>query len=145
MFTIEEIREHLQDRPDRNFLLDEEEFTDKQIEIGFKSAVDAFNSFPPAHVQYSGGLGNPRFRDIVLEGTLSRMYRGKYLQHFRNQLDFQDGGAAGSIDNKGQFYQQASELMWQNFERRSKDIKRYININQAFGNIGSDYETLPFY
>lgn len=144
-FTLVEIREHLQDFPERNFLLDEEEFTDRQIEIAFKAAVSAFNSFPPIHIQFTAGVANSRYKDIILEGTLARLYRGKYLEQFRNQLDFQDGGAAGSIDNKGQPYLQASETMWANFERRSRDVKKYLNINDSFGQIGSDYETLPFY
>ena len=144
-FSIEEIREHLQDFPSKNFLLDEEEFTDDQIAIGFRDAVDSFNSFPPAHIMFVGGFTNPTLKSIILEGTLARIYRGKALQQLRNQLDFQDGGAAGSIDNKGQFYQQIAEQFSQNFERRSRDWKQFTNINQGFGSLGSDYQTLPQY
>lgn len=144
-FSIQEIREHLQDYPDQNFLLDEEEFTDKQIEIAFRDAVDSFNTFPPVHITFTGGFSNPILKSIMLEGILARIYRGKALQQLRNQLDFQDGGAAGSIDNKGQFYQQIAEQFSQNFERRARDWKKFININQGFGELGSDYDTLPYY
>ena len=145
MFTSIEIRQHLQDFPDKNFLLDENEFTDKQLELAFKMAVSAFNTYPPLHIQFTGGTTNRRFADILLEGMLGRLYRGKALEQLRNQLDFQDGGAAGSIDNKGQFYDQIASRFEQNFERRSRDAKKFINMNEAFGHIGSDYETLPFY
>jgi hypothetical protein len=145
MITAEEIRHHLQDFPDKNFLLDEEEFTDKQLEVAFRLAVSAFNDFPPTHISYTGGTINQRFADILLEGMLARLYRGKALEQLRNQLDFQDGGAAGSIDNKGQFYDQIAERFSQNFERRALAVKKFINLNDGFGHIGSDYETLPFY
>ena len=145
MFTAEEIRQHIQDFPDKNFLLDEEEFSDKELEIAFRAAVSAFNDFPPLHIKFTGGNINQNFADILLEGMLARLYRGKALHQLRNQLDFQDGGAAGSIDNKGQFYDQIAERFSTNFERRATQVKMYININQGFGHIGSDYETLPFY
>lgn len=145
MFSAKEIRQHIQDFPHKNFLLDEEEFDDKQLEIAFRAAVSAFNDFPPLHIKYTGTTINQRFADILLEGMLARLYRGKALEQLRNQLDFQDGGAAGSIDNKGQFYDQIAERFSQSFERRATQAKIYINVNQGFGQIGSDYETLPFY
>lgn len=144
-FSIEEIREHLQDFSEKNFLLDEPEFTDKQISIGFKDAVDTFNTTPPIHITFSGGFANPILKSMMLEGTLARIYRGKALEQLRNQLDFQDGGAAGSIDNKGQFYQQIAEQFSQNFQRRVAEWKKFVNINQGFGELGSDYQTLPQY
>ena len=145
MFTLEEIREHLQDRPERNYLLDDEEFSLKEIEIGVKAAISGFNSMPPTHIRVD--LKNPSdsLKDIMLEGILSRMYRGKSLQHFRNQLNFQDGGAAGSIDDKGQFYQQVASQMWSDFERRSKEYKIYTNLDSGYGELHSDYNDLPTY
>lgn len=144
-FSVQEIRTHLQDVPGKNFLLDEEEFTDREIEIGFKDAVDSFNTFPPIHITFAGGLSNPTLKSILLEGTLARMYRGKALEQLRNQLDFQDGGAAGSIDNKGPQYQQIANFLSESFSQRAKEWKKFVNINQGFGEIGSDYETLPYY
>lgn len=144
-FSIEEIREHLQDYSGKNFLLDEEEFTDREIEIGFRDAVDSFNTFPPVHIRYTGGTSNSSLKSILLQGTLARIFRGKSLSQLRNQLDFQDGGAAGSIDNKGQYYSQIAENFSQDFERRASQYKRFINLNQGFGSLGSDYQSLPFH
>ena len=145
MFTLEEIREHLQDKPNRNYLLDEEEFTSGEIDIGFKAAISGFNSIAPTSITIDIKSINDTIKDIILEGILARIYRGKSLQHFRNELSFQDGGASGSIDNKGQFYQQIATQMWADFERRSKEYKIFTNLDEGYGKINSDYNDLPSY
>jgi len=143
MLTVELIRQHLQDFPDKNFLLDEDEFSDKEIEVGLRLAQEGYNSIPPLHIVFNGRANN--LNDVILEGTLSRMYRGKAYQHARNELNFQDGTAAGSIDNKFQYYQSMAASMWQDFERRAQQVKKYLNISEGFGSIGSEYKTLPDY
>ena len=143
MLTIELIRQHLQDYPARNYLLDEDEFSDEEIEAGLRLAQEGFNVIPPLHIRFTRmarGLD-----DLMLEGTLSRMYRGKAYQQARNELNFQDGTAAGSIDNKFQYYMQVSQTMWQEFERRAQQVKKYLNISDGYGGLGSEYRTLPDY
>lgn len=143
MLTVELIRQHLQDFPGKNFLLDEDEFTNQEIEAGFRLAQEGYNTIPPLHIRFTAQANN--LDDIMLEGTLARMYRGKAYQHARNELNFQDGTAAGSIDNKFQYYMQISGAMWQDFERRAQQVKKYLNISDGYGSLGSEYATLPDY
>ena len=145
MFTVDEIRVHIQDFPEKNFLLDEEEFSDEQLEMGIRAAISGFNSIPPVHLQINTRNMTQALKDIMLEGVLAHVYRGKSLQHFRNQLNFQDGGAAGSIDDKGQFYQGLASQMQSNFENRVANFKRFQNMDDGFGELSSDYSGLPMY
>ena len=143
MITLEMIKKHLQDFPSKNFLLEEDEFTKEEIEIAFKLAQEGYNSLPPVHIIFSSASN--RLDDIILEGTLARMYRGKAYQQARNELNFQDGTAAGSIDNKFQYYIQIANQMWADFERRAQAFKKFLNISDGYGAIGSEYSTLPDY
>jgi hypothetical protein len=145
MLTVEIVREHIQDYPEKNRLLDEYEFSDDEICIAIRQAVSQYNTFPPHHIRLQETHFPDTFNELILQGTLSKMFRGKAFLQFRNQLNFQDGGASGGISDKGQPYSQLAENLQAKFRANCLAIKKSINYGDGFGEIGSDYITLPFY
>jgi len=144
MLTVEMIREHIQDYPEKNRLLGEYEFTDDEICIAIRSAVSQYNTYPPHHLRLQEKFPD-NFNELMMQGTLSKMFRGKAFQQFRNQLNFQDGGASGGLNDKGQPYSQLSENLQAKFRANCLAVKKSINYGAGFGEIGSDYISLPFY
>jgi hypothetical protein len=144
MLTVEVIREHIQDYAEKNLLLDEEEFTDDEICIAIRKAVSQFNTYPPTHIRLQEQFPD-NLNELILQGTLAKMFRGKAFQQFRNQLNFQDGGASGGVNDKGQPYSQLADSLQTKFRANCLAVKKSLNYNDGFGEIGSDYISLPFY
>ena len=144
MLTVELIREHIQDYPEKNRLLDEYEFTDDEICIAIRQAVSQFNTYPPHHIILHNEFPEV-FNELMLQGTLAKMFRGKAFLQFRNQLNFQDGGASGGVSDKGQPYSQLADSLQTKFRANCLAVKKSQNYNSGFGEIGSDYISLPFY
>tara|TARA_R110000851_G_scaffold9067_2_gene34224 strand:+ start:2006 stop:2440 length:435 start_codon:yes stop_codon:yes gene_type:complete len=144
MLTVEMIREHIQDYPEKNRLLCEYEFSDDEICIAIRGATSQYNTYPPHHIRLQESFPD-NFNELMMQGTLAKMFRGKAFQQFRNQLNFQDGGASGGLNDKGQPYSQLAENLQAKFRANCLTLKKSINYGDGFGEIGSDYISLPFY
>ncbi len=137
--TIQDVRTHLRDDPDTNFLIGEEEFSEKQIKLAIDLTFQAFNEAPPILTGFNEGNLPEILRDVILVGVLSKIYRGKALEQERNRLAYSDGGINVNISDRAQFYLTVSQQFQADFEQRSARWKHWINLEQAYGGIGSDY------
>ena len=143
MITPEDIRNHLRDFPNDNYLIEGEEFNDQEIGLALHLATEDFNSTPP--LSRLSSKAPAMFDNVLMLGSLAQLYRGKSLHYFRNQLDYSDGGIQVAINNKGQFYDAASQRFQAEFDRKVPLIKAYINLNGAYGELHSDYSSMPLF
>lgn len=144
MITHEDVRQHLGDFAEENVLLDREEFNDREIDIAIRLAIQDYNSTPPLTQIVNGKT--PDILDAVLMlGILYQLYRGKAAQNARNQLNYSDGGITVATNDRGPFYLQLAQQYKADFDARVPQVKAYLNLNNAYGELSSDYISTPDY
>lgn len=137
--TIQDVRNHINDDPDSNYLIGEEEFTEEQIKLAIELAFKSFNETPPILTGYNENNLPGYLKDTILLGVLARLYRGAALSQERNRLAYSDGGINVNVSDRAQFYMTVSQNFQQEFETKTTRWKHWQNINGAFGSITSDY------
>lgn len=132
----------LSDYPESNNLLDEKEFSDNEINLAFKAAVSEYNSTPPVHIKITEPFRD-ELKELLLLGTLAKMYRAKALYQFRNQLNYTDGGGQIATHDKGAAYDGLASRYQQEFMQKVTGYKINLNYEDGYGSISSDYANLP--
>jgi hypothetical protein len=132
--SIAEVRLALRDCPGSNFLLEDYEFTEREIMFCIRRPIDYFNDLPPDVARFS--YTNFPFRYWWLQGTVAELL--KLAAHWmrRNRLKYQAGGI--SIDDLGREdeYEAVAKQMWDEFKTWCQNKKVEINISQGFGSLG---------
>ena len=144
MISLEDVRTHLQDFPEKNLRLNGQEFTDEEIQLALHLTLSDYNSIPPITSELPSRT--PKILDSVLmSGVLAHLYKSKSLQYFKNQLDYSDGGIQVATHNKGPYYSQAAQAFQNEFDSKVSRIKAFMNLNNAYGELASDYLSTPDY
>ena len=142
MLSFGDLQTHVQDNPTYNYLLENFEFSNAEFDVAVRFAVSDYNIALPACITVPVPWPD-NYDDLMALGILAKLYRGKALQHYRNQLDYNDAGITVSIDNKGPVYDRIAERLEAEFNNKAEKLKKYINLNSAYGSIDSDYFTMP--
>lgn len=128
------VREFMRDYPDKNPLVGDVEFTDKEIEraitlvLGLSNIISRvtdykITTFPNAYV--------------LMLGVAAHLLKTEAMRQLRNEATYQDGNIQPvGIDNKQQGYLQMSGVMQQEFNQMVTTIKLNENMN-TFGQMRS--------
>lgn len=143
--TIQEIRLHLRDSgPEESLLLDNIKFDDAEIGLAISRPIEYWNEIPPdLGVRYN--TQNFPWRFHWLEGICANLFF-MVAENFRaNNLQYSAAGVQVNDQNKEPNYMRAAERRqanWLDFVRRKKSS---INLESAYGGIGSSYQSVSNY
>jgi len=134
--TVDMIRQFLRDVPDKNILLDDIEFTDKDIDLAVLLATSMYNTIPPATNLDS--IQIPIF--ILLLGVCYFLLNSEGIRQMRNQIATQDGNIAPiGVDEKEALYRTWASNFKQEFTYTAQRYKTSQNMEDCYGNFGSGY------
>lgn len=136
--TEEDVRMFLVDKsPADNYLLDDVEMTNEEIQKAIGWAVDKFNSTPP-FIRIMQPETLPHY--VLVLGTAAMLLRMKAMNYMRNRLDYQQSNGTGVQDkNKGAEYMNMSKELMAEFTQITSQIKYSENIDACYGRVGSPY------
>lgn len=136
---IDCVRLILRDFALNNILLDEVQFSDKEIDRAIELATSRFNSTPV--------LSSKSWRqipeDILFHGTAYWLMLSESFLQVRNQVSVpaDDLGVIG-IDDKMQLYNQAAQQLKADFDRRTREWKDAANMANGYGDFSSGYSNV---
>lgn len=129
--TIAEIRLALRDCPSGNFLIDDYEYSDKEIFYAIRSIVDMWNETPPPVATFT--YTNFPFRYHWVQGTIGKLLRVAGRQKLRNWLPYSGGGVSVNDQSVWSSYHQLGDQYLKEFKEWMMAKKIEINIAGAFG------------
>lgn len=120
-----------------NILLDGgPEFSDADIDRAVKYTTHRYNAITPISSLSAESI-NPY---VLLIGSVCFLLNSESWRQARGQTTgLQDGDATTNLDDKAALYSQLAQLMCQEFKEMAKDIKVQLNMQSAWGGIGSGY------
>jgi len=140
VLTAEEVREFIQDKVEKNRLLDGNEFEPTQIELAMEMAVDRFNMIIPLG---SANMFTFPSKTLLLYGTLANLFAGQAALLARNTMNYSDGGIQIPVEERSQLYVGLAEMYEAAFTTSAKAIKLQTNIESGWGGVSSDYASFP--
>lgn len=140
--SAEEVREFISDYPERNLLLDEQEFSNTFIELCMDLGVSEYNVISPRT-----GYDRSNFpsKSLLLLGTLWQMYLGRSAMMARNNLTYTDGGLQIPVEEKYELYKNLSDNFRAQFMEAAMRLKVSINMEAGWGEVRSDEANFPMW
>lgn len=145
MLTRDDVRMWLRDFPPGlvpktgviNSLLDDVEFSDDDIGLGIRMAVDRYNATTPITRITEDQIP----RAIVMYGAVAHLLAGEAHRQRRNQATSSaEGVVPVGIDDKVGPYSQAAEALMAQFDVLAGRVKVQRNMESVYGGFGSGYQ-----
>lgn len=119
-----------------NVLLDNVEFSDKDIDDALTYTVDYYNAMTP--------ITNVAFtylpKVILLFGIASHLMTSEGIRQLRNQATVQDGNVQPiGIDDKHALYMNWAQYLRGEFMNLARSFKNQKNMEAAYGGLSSGY------
>lgn len=140
VLSVEEVREFIQDKVEKNHLLDDNEFAPTQIQLAMEMAVDRFNMIIPIG---STNVFTFPSKTLLLYGTLANLFAGQAALLARNTMNYSDGGISIPVEERSQLYVGLAEMYEAAFATSAKALKLQANIEDGWGMVRSDYAYFP--
>lgn len=141
--TPDEVRSYMKDDEDLNILMEGElQSGDELINLATRLAVEDFNAQAPVTEYNEDNFPNAT---ILLYGVLHHLTNSEAERQLRNQVNYNAQGLQAGIDDKHQVYNQLAQYYKQMFEQKMMEYKRYLNMEDAWGQIPSPYSALNEY
>ena len=137
--TIAELRLHLRDSsPEESLLLDNLRFDDAEIALAIGRPIEYWNEMPPP---VGGRMTTQNFpyRFHWLEAIVANLFWMLEEQFRANNLKYSAAGVQVNDQDKAPDYARAAERRWANWVEFVKRRKATINLEGAYGGIGSNY------
>lgn len=142
VLTPEEVREYLQDKVEKNYLLDGEEFSATQISLAVDLAISQFDMIIPLS---SSNIYTFPNKSLLLYGSLATLFEGASALLARNHMSYSDGGLQIPVEERMQLYQSLAQMYRTNFETMARSYKLQRNIEDGWGGCSSDYANMPIW
>jgi len=137
------VRVWMKDFAHKNMLLPDEEAEDDVLLVYLEMAVDDFNNATMPRTSFL--FSNFPSYAILLYGTVIQALTGEGLLQIRNRLNYTDGGLTVASSDKGGDYSAVVQQLAAKYERMKQDLKIFLNTEQGFGNVPSEYATVDFF
>jgi hypothetical protein len=137
--SIAELRLELRDQcAGQNELLDRLEFTDEQVAWAIRKPVDEFNATNQPRTTYTVSTFPGAWRAMWAMGSVGYLLRVASIGRDRDGLQYSAGGV--TIDDKNFAYvSRLSQQLLDDWRRWVVMKKVEINVDGAWGSLGSDY------
>jgi len=140
VLSPEEVREFIQDKIDKNHLLDGEEFSPTQISLAMELAMGKFDMIIPIGLTTIYTFPS---KSLLMYGTLGTLYEGAAALLARNHMSYSDGGLQIPVEERMQLYQSLAQMYSTSFDTMSRSFKLQMNIEDGWGGVQSDYSRMP--
>jgi len=142
--TVEEVQEFIQDKAEKNHLLDGEEFSPTQITLAMDLALSAWNMVTPltADTQLSFPV---QYKALLLEGTLWKLFAGQSALMARNTMAYSDGGLTIPVEEKFELYRALAGMYQASFLDAAQKVKIQNNMEAGWGEVRSDQANFPYW
>lgn len=142
ILTKDQIRMFLRDRADNNILLDEVQFSDKEVNLAIEMTVSAFNGITP-QTRLTPMSFPTHLRYLLLIGTTRFLLMSESFLQARNQATVQDGDVSPiGIDDKAALYSQLAKNLKDEWDEQARGIKTENNMLAGFNTLGSGYKNV---
>lgn len=133
--TTEDVRTYLVDSsPDDNELLDDIDFTDRQITLAMRMAAASFNEITP-HVLSVDGNRLP-LAEWAMSAVQEQLYRMRLNQLERNAVVYEAGNTGFDEDNERIRNLRASLDRLVGWKKQAQSIKLTHNTSMGYGDLG---------
>lgn len=124
-----------------NFLLDDREFQDDQLNMAIELTVDRYNTTSP-FINFQTVADFP-FRIELLYGVTAILLKMKAINMIRNRVNYSTQGGV-TVDEKksAEDYLALADRFDKEFESRVGKIKAWININEGYGGMATVYTSI---
>lgn len=140
VLSVEEVREFIQDKVEKNHLLEGEEFSATQISLAMDICISQYDCIIPIS---SSNIYTFPNKAILLYGTLATIFEGTAALLGRNHLNYSDGGLSIMVEERIQLYQSLAQMYRSSFDTMARAYKLQMNISEGWGSVGSDYANFP--
>lgn len=139
VISRDDIRMFLRDYSQNNILLDDVQFTDRELDSAMSFAVDEWNQINPISADTSASIP----KSILILGTCAWLMMSESFLQVRNQATYQDGEVAPiGIDDKHQLYFQLSRNLKEEWKTRAQLVKTQKNMESGYGGLSSGYRNV---
>jgi hypothetical protein len=131
------VRAYMQDTPDKNKLIEGQEFTDQEVRLGILKAISDINTTSPTSVSFGNNTGGYPL-GFLLEFTSINLAKMSINRAIRNDLQYTDGGITVDTDK----VQKRMAWLNQQYSLVKEDLKKMkmsLNLDGIEGNLVSSY------
>lgn len=138
------LRLFLNDTPELNRLIRQQESDDMKLDLALDLAIDDFNITAPILARYT--ITNFPSIYLLLYGAVIQVLRSAGILQSRNELAYSSGGVSVRIFDKTQLYQSWIAQFVADYERKKSNMKISFNIANALaGGVASEYSILNYF
>ena len=137
------VRTWMKDFAHKNQLIVGEEADDKALVVYLEMAIDDFNNATTPRTSFR--IDNFPSYSLLVWGTVIQALLGESLLQIRNRLNYTDGGITVATSDKAGDYAAAVQQLAVMYEQKKRDVKTEWNVDQAWGNVPSEYATVDFF
>ena len=135
----DQVRMFMRDYANNNILLDDAQFTDRELNLALEMAVSAFNTVTPQTNHTPSSFPLP-LRYLLLVGTVRFLLMSESFMQARNQATVQDGDIAPiGISDKASLYSQLAQQLKGEWDELTRGVKTQNNMESAYATLGSGY------
>jgi len=135
----DQVRMFMRDYANNNILLDEVQFTDRELNLALEMAASAFNTVTP-QTNFTASSFPLQLRYLLLVGTVRFLLMSESFMQVRNQATVQDGDIAPiGISDKALLYSQLAQQLKGEWDELSRGVKTQNNMEGAYATLGSGY------
>lgn len=135
----DQVRMFMRDYANNNILLDDVQFTDKELNLALEMATSAFNTVTP-QTNFTPSNFPPQLRYLLLIGTTRFLLMSESFMQVRNQATVQDGDIAPiGISDKAQLYAELAKQLKGEWDELTRGVKTQNNMEAAYATLGSGY------
>jgi hypothetical protein len=134
---VQFMRRHMQDTPEANALLSGHELTDASIESCIRMAEMEYNMTPPVITGFT--IENHPAVGLLIYGTMIEMLMSAGILNSRNRLNYNAGGVQVNVSDKAGEYSNWISLLLNRYNQLKLQHKQALNMNRAYGSVGSEY------
>lgn len=138
------LRLFLNDTPQLNRLIRQQESTDERLDLALALACDDFTITTPLLGTYRIETFPSLF--LLIYGSTIQVLRSQGLLQSRNELTYSSGGVSVRIFDKTATYQSWIAQFVAEYERKKQNYKIATNIARAMsGGVASEYSILNYF
>ncbi len=138
------LRLFLNDTPELNRLIRQEESNDHKLDLAISLAIDDYNITAPLLQDHT--VNNFPSLYLLIYGATIQVLRSAGILQSRNELVYSSGGVSVRIFDKTQHYQSWIAQFVAEYERKKQNYKMALNISSALaGGVQSEYSILNYF
>lgn len=135
--SIAEVRLSLRDCDASNLLLEDFEFSDREIAICIQKVVDHWNEIPPPCFPYNAH--NFPFRKHWLDGVVALLLRNISHYYRRNKHKYSAAGVSMNVMDKSEEYWAVGTQMWNEYKEWAQSKKVSMNVSSCWGRVSGGW------